>query len=226
LGRKKKIKALILHRTFGDLQKTVRWCFNLGSQESFHFLISREGQVIQLIKCQDTAWHCGFITNSQAPSFLSPNPNFSSLGIACEDEGSLKECSLTSAQIRSLGELIRDISAEINLPLTAENIMSHGAVDPLRNPKDHFSPLDWEKIIKQAGFLDQNPSPAKKKSKENIFVIENLITKLFRGILGRDPNISELDYYKYSGLDIAQISRRLTQAEEFQNNKNIIKNKE
>ncbi|MEA3273385.1 MAG: peptidoglycan recognition family protein [Patescibacteria group bacterium] len=220
-GRKKEIKAIIIHRTFGSLEKTVQRCFDPGFWESFHFLVSRQGKIIQLVKCQDTAWHCGWISNPKAPNFLKPNPNFCSIGIACEDYRGKKSMAddenfWTGDQENALAELIEYLRKNLNIPADSYHILGHSKIDPQRSPQDPGPFLNWKKILPADSHF-----PQKKKSQDslqqltNSYLLEGMIEKLFYGILNREPNTSELDYYRHSGLDIAQISGQLARTEEF-----------
>ncbi len=219
-GRKKEIKAIIVHRTFGSLEKTVRRCFDADFWESFHFLISQEGKIVQLVKCQDTAWHCGWISNPQAPTYLKPNPNFSSIGIACEDrqEGETADENFwTPEQENSLRKLLTYLQKNLGIQADSRHIFGHSAIDPQRSPQDPGPFLDWDKIIPDNfnSVLPKEQKRNKFKLPKKAYSIEQLTKKLFYGILNREPNLSELDYYKYSGLDVAQIAGKLARTEEF-----------
>jgi len=220
-GRKKEIKAIIIHRTFGSLEKTVQRCFNPEFWESFHFLVSQQGKIVQLVKCQDTAWHCGWISNPKVPNFFRPNPNFCSIGIACEDSQDKKSTTnnenfWTVDQENALMKLIEHLSENLDIQADSYHILGHSKIDPDRNPQDPGPFLNWEKIL-----LENSNFPLKKKIPNasqqltSSYLLEEIIEKLFYGILNREPNTSELDYYKHSGLDIAQISGQLARTEEF-----------
>ena len=215
-GRKRKIKAIIIHRATGNLKKTVKRCFDLSSRESFHFIISQKGKTIQLVKCKDTAWHCGWITNPEVPDFLKPNPNFCSIGIALEDkEGKNRSC-WTKEQKESLLKLLSFLEESLEIEIIPQFVMGHSQIDPRRNPVDPGSFIAWEEIFKAGTYLGKKGDI--NKSKENSEERQREVAqKLFRGILGRDPDAWELDYLKHSNLDIAQISRKLIGTEEFKN---------
>jgi len=225
-GRKKEIKAIIIHRTFGSLEKTVHRCLDSNFWESFHFLISQEGKIIQLVKCQDTAWHCGWISNPKAPAFLKPNPNLYSIGIACEDQGreakKIKESFFTAEQEESLRNLIAFLGENLEIKIDSQHVLGHSAIDPQRNSQDPGSFLNWNKILPKNSILS---SKKKKRSQKKIvsYTIDKVIKELFYGILNREPNLSELDYYKYSGLELSQIAGKLARTEEFK--KNILSHK-
>ena len=249
-GRKKKIKGIILHRSHNNLEKTVTTCFSPNSFESYHFLITRTGKIIQLVKCHDTAWHAGWITKESIPTktsknnskntgdqniphYLFPNPNFSSIGIALIDENNFtpktrKNLLWTLAQQDSLKELLRYLNHHLKIPLSPEHLLPHSLIDPLRNSNDPGDYLDFKALLKmitpqlrEANNFKNSFTKFKKERSSNehekLYFNEVLIKKTFRGLLNRDPNLSEIDYYKYANLDLTQITRKIIQTEEFRN---------
>ncbi|NEP60691.1 MAG: peptidoglycan DD-metalloendopeptidase family protein [Symploca sp. SIO2G7] len=53
------IDTIFLHNTDGSFRGTVSWFKNPASQVSAHYVISRQGEIIQMVKDEDTAWHAG-----------------------------------------------------------------------------------------------------------------------------------------------------------------------
>jgi len=83
--------GVVLHGTLGAYNGAVSWLCNPAAQVSAHYVIGRnEGEVIQLVKNEDVAWHAGNISNPSeyAKSVLPKdllgkfkNPNQSFIGI-------------------------------------------------------------------------------------------------------------------------------------------------
>lgn len=232
-GRTGKIRSIILHRTYGSTEKTLSWCLNPRSLESYHYIISRDGTVIQLVSCQNVAWHAGWTTAATVPAHFLGNANDFSVGIACEDCGNGKNHLLyTAEQTKSLIKLITTIKHSFRIRLTPDRLIGHSTIDPKRNPLDPGPYVDWEKVVRATidlkisdheDLLIKKGSPETVASteettnlaEENEHVLDSLIKKIFHGLLARDPNSSELDYYRHSKLDLAQITRRIVATEEF-----------
>lgn len=234
-GRKGKINSIILHRTYGNIEKTINWCLNPHSLESFHYIVGRTGTIIQLVSCQNVAWHAGWVTNPNVAAHFKSNPNDFSIGIACEDCGAGKNSNtfFSKDQTRALIKLINALKHSFRIKLTPDHLVSHSSLDPDRNPLDPGPYIDWETVLRfviDLKFSDHDDLLIRKKTADsepgtenvitpadntNSHVMEALITKVFHGLLNRDPNASELDYYHHSKLDLAQITRRVVSTEEF-----------
>ena len=52
-------RLLVLHYTGGSLASALDWLTNEASDVSAHFVISRHGEVTQLVRTDEIAWHCG-----------------------------------------------------------------------------------------------------------------------------------------------------------------------
>lgn len=59
-GRSTDVDTIVLHYTLGPtLESAVSWFKNPVSRASAHYLISRDGKIIQMVLDEDTAWHAG-----------------------------------------------------------------------------------------------------------------------------------------------------------------------
>jgi len=84
---------IIIHKTLGLMPGTLNWLINPASQVSANYLITKEGEIYQLVADNKMAWHSGRISN---PSALAKivlkkyawgsyvNPNKYSIGIEFE----------------------------------------------------------------------------------------------------------------------------------------------
>ena len=63
--RKHKIKTIVLHTTIcpretpDNYDRVKRWLLNKNASGSTHFVILRNGRVLQGVPCDETAWHAG-----------------------------------------------------------------------------------------------------------------------------------------------------------------------
>lgn len=124
------VDMIVCHVTEGDAASVVSW-FNTPkgpknpNPVSAHYLVRKNGQILQFVDESDTAWHAGRIQAPTAPLVLeriTVNPNTYSIGI--EHEGSGRE-ELTDAQRASSIALIADICARHHIPIDREHIVGH-----------------------------------------------------------------------------------------------------
>ncbi len=54
-----RIQFIILHNTQGSLTSTLSWFQQTRSQVSAHYVVGREGELIQMVSDTDNAWHAG-----------------------------------------------------------------------------------------------------------------------------------------------------------------------
>src|SRR4051812_26954100 len=55
----KTISGIVIHDTEGRFVGSVRFLQNARVRGSAHFVVSRRGQVVQLVPVGDVAWHAG-----------------------------------------------------------------------------------------------------------------------------------------------------------------------
>jgi len=142
VGKEKKI-GWIIHGTLGAYKGAVEWLSN-GNREnrtSAHFVIGRnEGEIIQLVKIADVAWHAGVISNPNEKAkkvlpkrldgqFDNPNKYFVGVEIAwgydVNGDGKITAIDKTPTewQIKALCELLQGSISEV--PLKYDTILTH-----------------------------------------------------------------------------------------------------
>jgi len=95
--KKRDPSLLVMHYTAGrSFEKSVAWLCNPQSKASAHFVISREGEIAQLVSCNTIAWHAG--KSAWPPKLFGRNTNKSregcnafSIGIELENFGLLQQ---------------------------------------------------------------------------------------------------------------------------------------
>lgn len=86
-GRDKPVSAIILHFTGGaTLEGSVRWFQNKLAKVSAHYVVGRDGNIVQMVLEQDTAWHAG-----RSLLYGDPAVNSMSVGIEIVNWGELKK---------------------------------------------------------------------------------------------------------------------------------------
>lgn len=149
IGPKKKT-AIVLHFTLGSYIGAVEWLSNANrtNRSSAHFVIGRNpGEIIQLVKLTDIAWHAGAVSNpnDRAKKIMPKNldgtyvnPNQYTIGIELaagydvDRDGVIEpnENDITEWQYQQLTELVKSFA---NNPDTAfifdaKNIVIHGDI--------------------------------------------------------------------------------------------------
>ena len=91
--RKEKIDTIILHNTVSSSTNgTANWLCDTKAKASYHFIIGKEGKIIQLVDCDKKAWHCGKSTH---PLDNKPDVNPRSIGVGFINWNWLDEEELT-----------------------------------------------------------------------------------------------------------------------------------
>jgi N-acetyl-anhydromuramyl-L-alanine amidase AmpD len=114
----KTIDSIVIHDTEGRFIGSVRALQSVRRAASAHFVVSRRGQVVQLVPVTDVAWHAG---NSRW--------NLHSIGI--EHEGWANRRSYTRAEYRASAQLVAYLAHRWGIPVDRSHIIAHGEVpDP------------------------------------------------------------------------------------------------
>ena len=136
----KNIKFVIIHYT--GMQSEIESINRLKSPKfkvSCHYLINRQGEIIQMVKDKNIAWHAG---KSKWKKFK--NLNNKSIGIELVNKGHrFGYQSYTNVQIRSLIMLCKNLKRKY--AINNENFLGHSDIAPLRkiDPGEKFP---WKKL--------------------------------------------------------------------------------
>ncbi|WP_305784338.1 N-acetylmuramoyl-L-alanine amidase [Symbioplanes lichenis] len=135
------IKYIVVHDTEGSYTSTLNTFQNPLSYTSSHYVIrSADGEVTQMVRAKDIAWHAG---NSLV--------NTESIGI--EHEGFAAEGAtwFTDAMYRNSAALVRFLAAKYRIPLDRQHILGHDDVANQRNfAGSHTDPgpfWDWDRYM-------------------------------------------------------------------------------
>lgn len=149
VGPTKKI-AVVLHFTLGAYRGAVEWLSNANrpNRSSAHFVIGRnQGEIVQLVKITDIAWHAGGISNpnDRAKKIMLKNldgsyvnPNQYTIGIELaagydvDQDGVVEpnENDVTEWQYQQLTELVKSFAnnTDTAFVLDPKNIIIHGDI--------------------------------------------------------------------------------------------------
>lgn len=126
-----KPEIIVIHIMLGTMNGTISWFKNPDSQVSAHYLVGKDGRVVQMVKDEEGAWHAGRIYNptENAKRILKKNiwgsyinPNKYSLGIECEGQDGDH---WTEPQMESLAALVRMLCARFDILRDRLHIMDH-----------------------------------------------------------------------------------------------------
>lgn len=116
----RKIDRIVIHATEGgSLIGNVSWLAGDRSEASAHYVVSRDGHIVQLVPLHDIAWHSG-----------SRPMNAHSIGI--EHIGETGDPSgFTNAEYRASAHLVAWLARRYRIPIDRRHIIGHGQVpDP------------------------------------------------------------------------------------------------
>ncbi|MFC1720946.1 N-acetylmuramoyl-L-alanine amidase [Patescibacteria group bacterium] len=204
IGRKKPCTVLVMHYTAGGNTNQIIKYFQQPDGVSAHFVVGRDGRVVQMVKLEDVAWHAG---NSvwKGEKWV----NYFSVGIEISNWGPLKKKGETyycwpnnyntilnkevfeddsgnfweaypSKQINAVIELCKSI-LEIIPEITLENVVGHEHISPGRKT-DPGPAFPWDKVkkgltkeVQKEEFVTKpQTSPHESLEKDNV-VTENVI---------------------------------------------------
>lgn len=112
------INGIVIHDTEGRFIGSIRALQNPRVDGSAHFVVSRRGQIVQLVPVTDVAWHSG---NSWW--------NLHSIGI--EHEGWAGRRAYTETEYRASAQLAAYLAHRWTIPIDREHIIGHDDVpDP------------------------------------------------------------------------------------------------
>jgi N-acetylmuramoyl-L-alanine amidase len=144
-------EAIVIHIMAGTLRGTGQWFANPASVVSAHYGVGKQGEILQYVHEEDTAYHAGRV---QSPSWTGIhktaggqflNPNSYTIGI--EHEGG-PEDDWPEPQRAASAALIAEIAARWSIPLDAQHIIRHHQIYGPKPCPGAKAPLD--ELIRRA----------------------------------------------------------------------------
>lgn len=136
--------AIVNHITAGAFPGCLTWMQNPVAQASSHYLITKTGRIINLVKDEDTAWHAGAVNKPSWPLYDGTNPNYYTIGI--EHEGQPGD-PLTDAQYAATLWLHRQLVAKWGIPVDRDHIIGHYRIDSVNRPNCPGSGFPWDRLL-------------------------------------------------------------------------------
>jgi len=144
---------VVCHITEGAFNGTISWITNPASQVSYHFVVARDGRIVQAVDICNTAWGNGTTRNGDnRDSRHSPhykvrdrgvNANLYTVSIGFEGRFAEKQGGLTPAQLEAAVWLIAHIQSEIqrlysvrgdSFKFDRQHIVGHFEITPRTRP--------------------------------------------------------------------------------------------
>lgn len=132
------IDTIMLHHTASSsLRGTVRWLLNPESRVSYHFMIGKDGSIVQHVSTFDRAWHAG----ASEDRLGRTNMNNFSIGIGIVNRGDGVD-PYTEAQI----EAVRHLSRVLIRRFPIRHIVSHEVIARPLGRKNDPKNYPWESL--------------------------------------------------------------------------------
>ena len=140
--KRRNIHSIVIHYTgMRSLQSAVDKLISKKYEVSSHYLISRAGKIMQLVKDNNIAWHAG-ISNW----FSFKNLNKNSIGIELENKGhQYGYQDFPSKQIVQLIKILKILKKKFKIQNI--NITAHSDIAPNRKT-DPGEKFPWKKLYK------------------------------------------------------------------------------
>ena len=140
--KRRNIQSIVIHYTgMRSLQSAVERLISKKYEVSSHYLVSRSGKIMQLVKDNNIAWHAG-ISNW----FVFKNLNKNSIGIELENKGhQYGYQDFPNKQITELIKILKRLKKKFKIQNI--NITGHSDIAPHRKT-DPGEKFPWKKLYK------------------------------------------------------------------------------
>lgn len=140
----KKIITIVDHITAGLMPGCLNWLCSPAAKASAHYLVTKAGEIYQLVKEGDTAWHAGFVNKPTWELYDGTNPNSHTIGIEFE---CLQGGALTEPQYQAGLWLHKQLVTKYNIPVDTKHIIGHYRIDRVNRPNDPGKDFPWSRLI-------------------------------------------------------------------------------
>ena len=143
-GEERDIEYIVIHVMEGYFEGTISWFQNEASGVSAHYLVSQTGELVQMVREKDIAWHAGNLEYNQR-----------SIGIEHEDKLKWDEPDWATEELyQSSAALVRYLCAKYDIPKDRTHIIGHNEVPGVTKPCP--GPYwDWDYFM---GLVQGDPS--------------------------------------------------------------------
>lgn len=168
--------AIVNHITAGAFPGCLNWMLNPVAEASAHYLVTRAGRIIQIVKDEDASWHAGEVNQPNWMLYDGANPNRYTIGIEHEgyytywDEAKTQikdslggDGELTEEQYQATLWLHRQLVERWGIPVDEDHIIGHYRIDSVNRPNCPGPNFPWERLFNdlQGGVEMGSPEPWK-----------------------------------------------------------------
>jgi N-acetyl-anhydromuramyl-L-alanine amidase AmpD len=110
------VERIVIHITDGGskLNGTVGWFRNPAAKVSSHYIVGRDGEIVQMVRHNDVAWHAN-------------NANGNSIGI--EHNANTRGLMPTEPQYRCSARLVAWLCHQYGIPVDRDHVLGHSEAD-------------------------------------------------------------------------------------------------
>lgn len=147
-----KARAVVWHVAEGSRAGVRSWFHNKASEASTHYLVCKNGDIVQFVDENVTPWANGTInkprlSNPVVADIVNSKINPNRLTISIETEGYTGEYRSADSPLgRSLVALTRDIMQRHGIPIDDDHILGHNELDSVNRPNCPGN-LDWDGLL-------------------------------------------------------------------------------
>jgi N-acetyl-anhydromuramyl-L-alanine amidase AmpD len=131
------VDTIVLHHTAGDHVGSVKWLMNPDSQVSCHFVVGKEGGIVQMVSLWRRAWHAGASLDAHGRQRV----NDFSIGIEISNLGDGFDL-YTPAQLEAVDKVIEMVMSQYNI----RQIVSHEYIAEPQGRKNDPLNYPWERL--------------------------------------------------------------------------------
>lgn len=143
-----KIIAIVNHITAGQFPGCRDWLCNPKAQSSAHYVVSRAGEIWQLVKDENASWHAGIVNKPSWALYNGINPNRYTIGIEHEGYGSNGgDGTLTEDQYQATLWLHKQLIAKYGIVVDKDHIIGHYRIDSVNRPNCPGPNFPWAKLL-------------------------------------------------------------------------------
>lgn len=146
------ITYVIVHIIQGSYNGCISWFKNPSAKVSAHYVVSRGGNITQMVRNSNTGWHAGNWTYNQR-----------SIGI--EHEGYVTDQSFSDAMYRSSAALVRYICNRYGIPTDRAHILGHNEV-PGATHTDPGPNWNWSLFMSYVNSRTEAPATSISESED------------------------------------------------------------
>lgn len=149
-ARRVPITAIVIHHTGSlNIEGTIEWFSRQSSGVSAHYVVGRDGRIVQMVRETDVAWHAG--TSWMRPDLAQLNPNdpraekgVNAFSIGIELVGT-NDSGFTDRQLAALYMLLEILVRRYRI--APERIVGHAQIAPGRkiDPDGYDKQFPWQK---------------------------------------------------------------------------------